>query len=217
MSFTALTSLDLICILICASSGLIGYKRGAINTLISFGGFIASFAIAWIFSPVLGQWLINAGLFNGLMEAINVEAVVQSLIDLGAQQSEWLNSPMGEAIISGGQSMVNQGASAITDLILHGIAQSISFGIIVFGVSILCWILQIAFHGIVKIPVIGGLNRLLGLAAGLILGMCMIGILLWVFTVVNFYTGGAANLPTYESSTLLKIGTPWVLEYIRIQ
>ena len=87
MSFSALTSLDFIGILICSFSGIIGYKRGAINTLISFGGFIASFVIAWIFSPLLADWLIQSGVLNSLFEMINVEAISQSLIDLAAQQS----------------------------------------------------------------------------------------------------------------------------------
>lgn len=217
MSFSALTSLDIICILICLVSGMIGYKRGAINTLISFGGFIASFAIAWIFSPVMGDWLINSGVLNSLFEAINVNVVAQSLVDLGAQQSSLANSAIGAAIINGGQAMVNQSVETLTDLIIHAIAQSISFGIIVFGVSILCWFLQIALLGITKIPVIGLINRLLGLAVGLILGVCMIGVILWVFTVVNFYSGGTANLPTYENSSLLQVGTPWVLNFIGIK
>lgn len=217
MSFLALTSLDIICILICLVSGMIGYKRGAINTLISFGGFIASFAIAWIFSPVMGNWLIKSGILNSLFEAINMNIVAQSLVDLGAQQSSIANSAIGAAIINGGQVMVNQSVETLTDLIIHAIAQSISFGIIVVGVSILCWFLQIAFWGITKIPVIGLINRLLGLAVGLILGVCMIGVLLWLFTVVNFYSGGTTNLPTYENSSLIQVGTPWVLNFIGIK
>ncbi|MBC3797754.1 CvpA family protein [Acetobacterium tundrae] len=212
----SLTSLDLICILICAISGLIGYKRGAINTLISFGGFIASFTIAWIFSPMLGNWLIGLGMFDRLMEKINVEAVAQSLIDVG-QQSVLVNDATTQAIINGGQSMLNQSLSAMTESLTHGIAQGISFLIIVFAVSIIVWMLQIIFRGVSKIPIIGGINRLLGLLIGLVLALCLLGVVLWVCTLLNVYTGGAANLPTYEESTLFQIGLPWIMNFVGIQ
>jgi len=126
MSFS---TLDIICILICLVSGLIGYKRGAINTLISFGGFIASFAIAWIFSPVMAKWLISLGVFNSLMGTINTEAVAQTLINVGAQDVA-INSASLQAIVDGTQAMMNQSLSAMSDTIMLGIAQSISFTVL---------------------------------------------------------------------------------------
>ena len=217
MSFSALTSLDFICILICLFSGILGYKRGAINTLISFGGFIASFVIAWIFSAALGEWLINAGFFNSFFDTINVEAIAQSLITAGTQQNELMNSTLGAAIINGGQTLVDQSVTAVADLIMQGIAQSISFGIIVLGVSALCWILQIIFLVITKMPVIGTINRLLGLLLGLILGGAVVAVMLWVFSIINLSTAGAANLPSYQNSYLIEIGTPYVKNYMGIQ
>lgn len=217
MSFSALTSLDFICILICLFSGILGYKRGAINTLISFGGFIASFVIAWLFSAALGEWLINAGVFNSLFATINIDSIAQSLIAAGTGQNDLMNSVWGAAITNGGQSVLDQGVTAIADLIKQGIAQSISFGIIVIGVSALCWILQIIFLGITKLPVIGTINRLIGLIIGLILGVAMIAVMLWIFSVINLSTGGAVNLPSYEDSNLIQIGTPYVKNYMGIQ
>ena len=213
MSFS---TLDIICILICFVSGLIGYKRGAINTLISFGGFIASFAIAWIFSPVMAKWLISLGVFNGLMETINTEAVAQTLINVGTQDVA-INSASLQAIVNGTQAMMDQSLSVMSDTIMFGIAQSISFLIILFGVSLLFWIAQIFFKGVSEIPIIGGINRLLGLLAGLVLGLCVFGIVLCGATVINTFTGGTANLPTYEESVLLQIGLPWIMNFLGIQ
>ena len=213
MSFS---TLDIICILICVVSGLIGYKRGAINTLISFGGFIASFAIAWIFSPVMAKWLISLGVFNGLMETINTEAVAQTLINVGTQDVA-INSASLQAIVNGTQAMMDQSLSVMSDTIMFGIAQSISFLIILFGVSLLFWIAQIFFKGVSEISLIGGINRLLGLLAGLVLGLCVFGIVLCGATVINTFTGGTANLPTYEESVLLQIGLPWIMNFLGIQ
>jgi len=217
MSFPALTSLDFICILICSLSGIIGYKRGAINTLISFGGFIASFVIAWIFSPLLADWLIETGVLNGLFETINVEAVSQSLMNLGAQQSGLTTSFLSEAVNSGGQAIVDQNLTMVTELIMYGIAQSISFGIIVMGVSVFCWILQIIFLGVSKVPVIGTINRLAGMLIGLILGGGIIAVMLWIFSAINLSTGGVSNLPTAENSNLLQLAMPMILNYMGIR
>jgi len=217
MSLSALTSLDFICILICLFSGMIGYKRGAINTLISFGGFIASFVIAWIFSPLLADWLIQSGVLNSLFATINVEAVSQPLMDLASQQSGLTAALLGSAVVGGGQSIIDQGITAMTELIIHGIAQSISFGIIVLGVSVLCWILQVIFLGVSKIPVIGTINRLGGMLIGLILGGSVIAVMLWVFSAVNLSTGGVSKLPTVENSNLLQLAAPMVLNYLGIQ
>ncbi|MBC3900528.1 hypothetical protein GH811_12960 [Acetobacterium malicum] len=217
MSFSALTSLDFICILICSLSGIIGYKRGAINTLISFGGFIASFVIAWIFSPLLADWLIETGVLNGLFETINVEAISQSLMNLGTQQSGLTTTLLGEAAISGGQAIVDQSLTMITELIMHGIAQSISFGIIVMGVSVFCWVLQIIFFGVSKVPVIGTINHLAGMLIGLILGGAIIAVMLWIFSVINLSTGGVSNLPTAENSNLMQLAIPMILNYMGIQ
>ncbi|UYO62860.1 CvpA family protein [Acetobacterium wieringae] len=217
MSFQTLTSLDLIGILICVLSGIIGFKRGAINTLISFGGFIASFVIAWFFSPLLADWLIQSGMLNNLFTTINIDAISQSLIDLGAQQSGLTNALLGEAAMSSGQSILDQGITVITEVIKHGIANSISFGILVMGVSVLCWLLQAIFLGISKLPVIGILNRLAGAIIGVVLGAAIIAVMLWVFSVINLATGGVSKLPTVEASSLLTTWIPIGLNVIGIQ
>lgn len=217
MSFQTLTSLDLIGILICVLSGIIGFKRGAINTLISFGGFIASFVIAWFFSPLLADWLIQSGMLNNLFTTINIDAISQSLMDLGAQQSGLTNALLGEAAMSSGQSILDQGITVITEVIKHGIANSISFGILVMGVSVLCWLLQAIFLGISKLPVIGILNRLAGAIIGVVLGAAIIAVMLWVFSVINLTTGGVSKLPTVEASSLLTTWIPIGLNVIGIQ
>ncbi len=216
MSVAALTSLDLMCILICSLSGIIGFKRGAIKTLISFGGFIASFVMAWIFSPLLADWLIQTGVLNSLFATINVEAVSRALIELGAQQSDLTTSLLGDTVSNMGQAVIEQGIATMTTLIIQGIAKSISFGIIVSGVSVLCWILQIISAAISKVPVIGTFNHLAGMLLGVALGGAIIAVMLWLFSVINLSTGGVWALPTVENSSLIKLAVPLVLKNIGI-
>jgi hypothetical protein len=55
------------------------------------------------------------------------------------------------------------------------------------------------------------------LLLGLILGVAVVAVMLWVFSIINLSTGGAANLPSYQNSYLIEIGTPYVNKYMGIQ
>lgn len=107
---------------------------------------------------------------------------------------------------------MTQSVSVLTEAFIRGIAQIISFGLLLLGTSIAFWILQFIFQGVSQIPVIGGINRLLGFALGLLLGISLCWIVIWILTGLNTFTGGAANLPTFEESTLVKLGTPWLMD-----
>jgi hypothetical protein len=138
-------------------------------------------------------------------------------MELTTRQSGLTTSLLGLAAVSGGQAFIDQSLTTMTALIMHGIAQSISFGIIVLGVSVFCWILQIIFMGISKLPVIGTINRLAGILIGMILGGAIIAVMLWVFSIINLSTGGVSNLPTAENSNLLQLAIPMVINYMGIQ
>jgi len=210
----SLTTVDYICILVCIVSGLIGYQRGAIKTLISFGGFIASFAIAWIFSPMLADWLISLGVFDGLVNMINIEAVAQSIVNGVGQQGVFASGSVGEAILTGGQNITAQSVDMITQALTWGIAYIISFGILLLVTAIAFGILQVIFSGVSSIPIIGGINRLLGGALGFVLGLGLCVIVIWLLTALTTFTGGAANLPTFEGSAIAQVVTPWVTNLI---
>lgn len=210
----SLTTIDYICILVCIGSGLIGYRRGAIKTLISFGGFIASFAIAWIFSSMLANWLISLGMFNELVNMINIEAVAQSIVNGVSQQGIFAAGSVGEAILTGGQNITTESVSMITQALTWGIAYIVSFGILLLASGIAFGILQVIFSGVSQIPIIGGINRLLGGAIGVILGLGLCVIVIWMLTALNTFTGGAANLPNFEGSAITQVVTPWVTNLI---
>ena len=210
----SLTTVDYICILVCIVSGLIGYRRGAIKTLISFGGFIASFAIAWIFSSLLADWLISLGVFNGLVNMINLEAVAQAIVDGVGQQGIFASGSVGESILTGGQNITTESINMITQALTWGIAYIVSFVILLLVSGIAFGILQAIFSGVSQIPIIGGINRLLGGAMGFILGLGLCVIVIWILTALNTFTGGAANLPNFEGSAISQVVTPWVTNLI---
>ena len=57
-----IAKLDLICLAIIIIFGIFGYKRGAIGTLVSLVGLVASIAIALMIAPPLSEALINTSL-----------------------------------------------------------------------------------------------------------------------------------------------------------
>jgi len=213
----SLTTVDYVCILFCVISGLIGYQRGAIKTLISFGGFIASFAIAWIFSPVLADWLLSLGVLKPLVNGINIEAVAQSLVNTVGQQGVLASGSVGEAILNQGQNITTESVDMVTQTLTWGIAYIISFGLLLLVTGIAFGIFQVIFSGVAKIPIIGGINRLLGGAMGLILGLGLCVIVIWILTALNTFTGGAVNLPTFAGSALTNVVTPWVMNLMVVK
>lgn len=213
----SLTLVDYICILVCGLSGFIGYNRGAIKTLISIGGFIASFAIAWIFAPILGDFLLNQDVVIAFLDGLNLESAVQTFLNAGSQQEVIGNASVGQAIFIQAQDLMNQGVEVITQTLMNGIAWIISFGLLLIVSSIFFGILQVVFSGISDIPIIGGINRLSGLALGLVLGFAICVIVLWIIAAFNTYTGAGVNLPNFEGSEIIKFVTPWVMNSLGIK
>ena len=89
-----MTTLDIICIVLVIGVGMIGYIKGAINTLIGLAGFIASFVIARIFSAPVTNWLLNV---EPVKNFIN-DAITQNVINaVGQYGSEALTNLQGIA------------------------------------------------------------------------------------------------------------------------
>ncbi len=181
MSF--LTATDLLCLLICGILALNGYRRGAINSLINFGGFIASFIIARLFSPILAEKLIQVPLFRNLVDKINIEEISQPLL------ASFQANPL-----------IQESAGGLKEVILIVISQFISFGLIIILVSLIIGILQLLFRGIHRVPVIGGIDRFLGLGIGLIIGLGLCFLMVWFFNMIDLYNDQALNWLNYQNS-----------------
>jgi|LGVE01.1.fsa_nt_gb uncharacterized membrane protein required for colicin V production len=204
----SLNQADVICILICSISGYIGYRRGAIRTLISFLGIIASFAIAWIFSEMLGEWLMTQSIFVNFVSGLNLETMVQNLLNTGIQENISTNSPFGEAFFLGAQNLLNESAATITAILVQGIARIMSFIILMIGTTVVFGILQQLFQVISELPVIGSINRFIGVLIGLLLGICFCTVILWAFALLNHYSGGTINLPSLENGLIMEVVIP---------
>ena len=190
-----MTANDFLCLLICGLLALSGYRRGAINSLIKFGGFIASFIIARLFSPILAKSLVKWPLFRTVIDRLKIDDMAQTLVEaLPAEGLAGYLYQMGE------NSLIQQSADGLTEALLLVIGQFISFGLIIILVSIAIRLLQAFFRGIHKVPVIGSLNRFLGLGIGLIIGLGFCFLLVWIFSIIDLYNTETLNWLNYQNS-----------------
>lgn len=200
MSLGNFTSMDIICLLICGVFSLSGYRRGAINSLISFGGFIASFIIARIFSPVLAEKMLQSPLFKEFIDKINLDQISQNFLEANLIESSEANDLLSQFFKTGESTLLDQSLAGLEEVITMAIAHFISFGIIIILISIVVWSLQFIFSGLRSIPVIGGIDRLLGLGIGLIIGLGFCFLSVWIISIIDLYSGENLNWLNYQNS-----------------
>lgn len=195
MIFGNFTLMDLVCIIICGLLSLNGYRRGAINSLIRFGGFIASFIIARIFSPILAIKLIELPLFRSMIDRINLTAISENLLKsfAGDNPTSFFYKILGNDII-------NQSAEGLKEVLSLVIAQFISFGLIIILISILIGSLQMIFRGVRRVPIIGLIDQILGLGVGLIIGLGFCFLMIWLFNLIELYNDQTLNWLNYQNS-----------------
>ncbi|MEG0377787.1 MAG: CvpA family protein [Eubacterium sp.] len=173
-----LTTLDIICLVLIAGSAIIGYAKGAINTLINLAGFIASFVIAKLFSKTVTIWLlglapVKAFVENTLTQNITAAIATQSSEVIGFVNEVLKLDGLG-ALLSSGTAV---DTAALSDAVMTA-TQPFIFQVTEFFVFIIILLLAGLVFGIVKhvgrglnrVPVIGLVNRITGFGIGVIIG-----------------------------------------------
>lgn len=188
-----LTGMDWLCLILCLSFGLSGFKRGAINSLIRFGGFIASFIIGKIFSPLLADYLIASGIMTEILKKLNLETLMGNILKTSGQNEglTWLTND--------GASLFDS-QEIIETAIAYSLAHFLSFGAILFACSLLFMVVGFLAKGITGLPVIGKVDSLLGLFLGLLSALVLAFLLTWIFSLIDLYASPQVNVLNYQSS-----------------
>lgn len=190
---TSLTAMDWLCLILCLGFALTGFRRGAINSLIRFGGFIASFIIGIIFSPMLADFLIASGIMAEIVNNLNLEALSEMLLSL-PEQNQTLNTLLSNGdLLSGAQ-------ETIESALLYGLAHFISFGLILLACSLIMLVIQFFVRGLTSLLVIGGIDSLLGLVLGLVTALVIAFLIIWVFSMIDLSANQPPNLLNYQTS-----------------
>ncbi|MDO4287643.1 MAG: CvpA family protein [Eubacterium sp.] len=183
---------NLILSIVILGFGIIGYVKGAVNTLIGFLGMIASFIIAGIFSPMIASGIIDSPVVQsylsgsvapGLLEKFS-QYSADALSQFGAQAGLDNLQGVADAVLQGGTEAQSAIAAALTP-VAYQLVYGAVFLILLILSGIVIAVVKRAGAGVNQVPVIGFANRLLGGLMGLVMGL-VIGI---VVTAAVLYFG----------------------------
>lgn len=206
----------LIILLIC---GIIGYKRGLIDSLVTFLGTAVSLVLSFILYPMINAILKVTPLYKVILEwvtervsLINFGTGVQTQGNAIIDNLNWLPSYIGEQLVKNNNAEVYQvlGVKDIVDYVSVSIT-SVIIGLL--AVLITWLILRVAFIGILRtigkfigaIPVISGLNKLGGAMIGILKGgliLSIIGLIIPFIIAMPAYSGVGAYI---QASYLAKL------------
>ncbi len=212
----------IVTIAILAVAVLLGYMRGLIRTVLNLVIGILTFILVLIFSPRVCDFLQeNTGLPTYI--ETRVEAVVWQTIeeqtggDTGAALGEQGQSAVIEQLpfvasikdelLEAGQEYLSAGTEAfatfisaqLSEKILVLVGYIITFIVVFFLLRVAVFLLRILEH----LPIIHGLNKLGGVAAGLIEGLLLVWILGIVLTVIGTTQVGQSAAQCVASSDFL--------------
>lgn len=189
-----ITTFDFIIILLIAVMGIIGYARGAINTLISFLGMIASFVIAKLLAPVISEKLIATDFVQKMISDFSANAMNQLLQEYSSSSLQTF-APLQDTHGIGSVLSGLQNGEALLTGSLTPVMESIMSIVLFFAVFILCSLcLTLIRHlgkGINKVPVLGFANRLAGLVIGAVMALVICWVILYLMVLYALFSGDA--------------------------
>ena len=210
--------LDLIVVIIFVLSILVGTFRGFIKTTMGFLKFILSLILTNIFYPYVGSFLrSNDNLFISLRNTISTALGLQNAVYDAAYATEYeiisslpLPQSFQNALIQNNtiSSHINLGANTfleyisgfITSIVINIIAMVLVFIIVYIGLTILTHFINF----VAKLPVINGLNKILGAAVGGIWGLLIIWFVLALSTLYFSAQGGFDIYTELENSNIAR-------------
>ena len=194
----------IVTIAILAVAMLFGYMRGLIRTVLNLIIGVLTFILVLIFSPqVCGFLQENTGLpayvetrveavvwqtieeqtggnTEAVLDAQGQSAVIDQLPFVASVKDQLLETGQ-EYLAQGTQAFASFVSSELTDTIVTLVGYIVTFVVVFFLLRLLVFLLRILEH----LPIIHGLNKLGGLAAGLIEGLLIVWILGIVLTVAG--------------------------------
>lgn len=205
-----MTTLDIICIVLVIGVGMIGYIKGAINTLIGLAGFIASFVIARIFSAPVTNWLLNVEPVKNFINDTITQNAINALGKYGSEALTNLQGIGGLDFLSGitdtsvlsGSTAAAQAVNQALQPVIYQIANGFVFLILLLLCSAAFGIIRHIGKGMNRVPVIGTANRVAGLAIGLVIGLVIAVIVIAVVLYYGIFSGDVTIVQMVKDGVL---------------
>lgn len=188
-------ALDLILLIIFAAIVIRSYRRGFLVSVFSFASVIISAIAAWIFHSPLADFISSTFLKDSFSDAAleKIRSFSQDgnlgdlFTRLPSEFSDYLTnngldpSNISDGYQSGGvtaesyaETLSQQIGSALANLIASAIALILIFAL----TMVICSIITVFLKAVVKLPILHSLDKLLGLALGLLAAL----IFAWLFS-----------------------------------
>ncbi len=203
--------LDIVIILFILAGAFFGFRKGIIGIAVSLISVVLAIILGYVLqAPIADMLYKDTGL------GTIVEETVKNNINIGNNEEKSentiydniLNSIIGE---KQEELTIEQAAKVVTMFILRGL----SFVLIVIIVFIICYIVQLVLNLVFNIPVLSSINKIAGIAAGVIKSLLSIYILLAVIyflapipfmdTVINYINNTAVAKVLYSNNFLVAI------------
>lgn len=191
MEINLIVIITLIIIGVCA---FLGYTKGFLKMALSLVAFIAATILVNFIAPYISVFLEQSTPVYDMVREHCIESYQLETVD--SMESALEDYPMADYLIqmfekSGGSNVVQEyGEKAgefIADMLAQMIIRTASYVIAIVIVMIGFWVLFIALDIVGRIPVIKGINKFAGLAAGLLEGVVVVWIVYLVILMCSGY------------------------------
>ncbi len=153
--------------------GFLGWRKGLVKTGFRLLSHLASLALAWMLHPYLAAWLKETPFYESLFTSAAEQA------SLGTKTTE------GAGLF---QQMLEKGTAAagtaVAEYFAGLLVNGISFFLILFLARVALLFLGKVLHLVASLPILGFVNRLAGLAVGILEGLLIVCVLLAVLYIV---------------------------------
>ena len=199
---------DIVIVLIIGLFAYIGYRTGIVRAGFRIFGTLISFALASVLYPVFARVLsgsvIHTRVHRSVLQWINnsvaaqpgdmtatgnaaAERVVEALPFPAFMRTALLENSVAE-MTAGARNTMGAASNAVANALTGVIINIIAFIVVLVVVRLLMIAAEFLLTGIVKMPVLRGINRLLGMGVGFVEGFLIVYLLAVFLTI--FHSGG---------------------------
>jgi len=214
-----MSTIDMICAGIFIGYALLGYWKGAIRTLIDMVGLIASFVLAIAVAPAIARWVLENPQWSEQLHSIL--AVIVAKVLLAGKGNRLLLPVLSPEVLNALQSGQRIGESelalSLKDYMtpLVGIAvQVVVFAAVFILFGIVMTFLRRLARKTNDLPVLGAVNRALGMVLGGIKGMVLVIVGLAFLYFGAFIGQNLSLLTTLEQGLLTGPVITWLSQWI---
>ena len=214
MTITSALFLDLALLAILVIAVIVAAKRGFLATVMKLCGTALALAISWLAATGLSDTVFNTFFKNNLIEKTTQmiseggQVSIQTVVD---KIAAFLPDSLVERIVGSGeqlQGILDSGTPGVASQVVDQVIAPLFLPIISVVVFFVCFavtsvviaFLVSALTNVNHIPIMGTLNRALGILAGVVLGLVYILLALCAIWAVILITGN--ELPYFNNETL---------------